>query len=126
MAKSETVKVSKKGHDTIEFDYPFPESLEDPRWGEITNDGDQDVNSLAVAQFRVRLQAAARNVIEDGAEAVQAAVEEFVYGRRVSSGRSRRRARLSSDTVKKAKFSKEQLAALQEAGISIEGMDDDS
>jgi len=124
MATAETIKVSKKGHDAIEFEYSLPESLEDPRWEEIANDPDADVNALAVAQFRVRLQAAARNVIEDGAEAVQQAVEQFVYGRRTSSGRKSRRARISSDTVKEAKFTKDQLAALQAAGIEVEGMED--
>lgn len=123
MAEVANVKVSKKDHETIEFSYPFPEALDDPRWGEITEDPEKDVNALAVAQFRVRLQAAARNVIEDGAEAVQQVAEEFVYGRRTPS-KSRRRARVSAETVKKAKFSKEQLAALQAAGIEVEGMED--
>jgi hypothetical protein len=123
MAKNETFTISKKGQDPISVTYPFPENLEDPRWQEVVNDYPQDVHELAVSQFRVRLQAAGRSQYDDGAEAVQSAVGEYVYGRR-QAGPRKSRARLSKDAVKKAKFTKEQLAALAEAGIQVEGTED--
>lgn len=119
MAKNDTFKVSKRGMEGVEIEYPFPESLDDPRWDEIVNENPADINELAVSAFRVRLQGAIRPLLEEGAEAVQAGAGEYVYGRRTPSKR-RSRARVSKDAIEEGGFSEEQLALLRNAGVAIE------
>lgn len=120
MPKEVTFTVSKKGGPSVEVNFMEPENLEDPRWKDIVSNPDEDINTLAVAALRVRLQAGARDELEDGEAAVQAYVNEYVYKTGGTRAGARPKPKLSKDAAKKGKFSAAQLAMLKEAGFAIE------
>ena len=123
MAKVETFKVSKAGEPAIEASLSLPENLDDPRWSELV-EGDvrEAQHTLALQNFIIKLQGAARGSFSDGAAAVQTAVEAYRYGGRRAPGTGRKAKRVTMDTkaVKKLKFTPEQIEALKAAGMSFD------
>lgn len=120
MAKQTKFKVSKTGVEPVTVTFDEPETLTDPRWGEL-GINENAINELAVQNLVIKIQGVARTKISDGAKAVQEAVDSYRYGQR--SGGGGRKVTLSADTVKQAKFTPEQLAALRAAGVELPGME---
>jgi len=117
MATSETFKVSKKGVEGVLCTYLAPENLEDPAWQELVSDVKEDVHNLALQALVVRMQAAGRAHIEQGPEAVQAAVDRYKFNARAGGFRI---PSIEKKTAKSLKFTDEQIAALRAAGVMIE------
>lgn len=117
MAKSETFKVSKKGIEGVVCTFNAPENLEDPAWSELVSDVNTDIHNLALQALVVRMQAAGRAHIEQGQEAVQAAVDRYKFGARAGGFRA---PTLEKKSVKSLKFTEDQIAALRAAGVMIE------
>lgn len=120
MAKQTKFKVSKRGVEPIEVSFDAPESLEDPRWGELVSKAGEDVNELAVQNLVIKIQSGARARLEEGADAVQKYVNEYKYGARVAGGGGKKKVALAADQVKTAKFSKAQIEMLRAAGVQID------
>lgn len=112
-------KVSKTGVEPVKVNFTRPDNVNDPRWQELGVSTEQ-INELAVDSLVIKIQGVARGALGDGASAVQAKVDGYKYGQRAAGGG--KVVKLSADQVKTAKFSKEQLAMLQTAGVNVEGM----
>lgn len=118
MAKEITFQVSKRGGPSTECRFLAPESVDDPRWGEVVSNPQEDIHELALQNLVIKIQAGARNELEEsGAEAAQAYVNQYKYGARQGGGF--RRPTLNSTQVKELKFSKAQLEALRAAGVKL-------
>lgn len=127
MAKSDTFKVSRKGHEGVTVTVERkPETVEEfVSLGLVQKE--EDVVDLAYQNWVIKVQAGARNRLDDGAEAVQKYVAEYTFGARTGGGGggSRRQpVKLAADQAKTLKFSKAQLDALRAAGVQIEGMEE--
>lgn len=120
MAKQTTFKVSKTGVEPISVKFDEPENIKDPRWAELGID-ESGINELAVQNLVIKIQGVARTKLDEGAKAVQEAVDGYKYGQR--SGGGTRKVVLSSEVVQKAAFTAEQLEALRAAGVTIPGME---
>lgn len=120
--KTETFKVSKAGQTAIEVSFDAPENLDDPRWAELV-EGDvrEAQHTLALQNLVIKIQGAARGSFTEGPEAVQAAVTGYKYGgRRVGGGgRKSKSVKMDKKEIKQLKFTPEQIAALQAAGVQI-------
>lgn len=123
MAKQTTFKVSKTGVEPISVKFDEPENIKDPRWAELGID-ESGINELAVQNLVIKIQGVARTKLDEGAKAVQEAVDGYKYGQR--SGGGVRKVVLSSEVVQKAAFTPEQLEALRAAGVTIPGMESES
>ena len=119
MAKEVTFAVSKRDGPSCEVAFMEPETLDDPRWNELVADPKTDINTLALKSLRVAIQAGAREELDDGEAAVQAYVNEYVY-RGGGRGIRVKKAPVTKDLQKRAKFSPEQIEALRAAGFPIE------
>lgn len=120
MGKEISFTVSKRDGPSVTVNFIEPENLQDPRWKDIVSNPDEDINTLAVAALRVRLQAGARDELEDGEAAVQKYVDEYVYKAGGTRAGARPKPKLSKEAAKKGKFSTAQLAMLKEAGFAVE------
>ena len=120
MPKKVAFTVSKRDGPSVEVSFMEPENLTDERWKAIVSNPDEDINTLAVAALRVRLQAGARDELEDGEAAVQKYVDSYVYKSGGTRAAAKPGAKLSKEAAKKGKFSAAQLAMLKEAGFAIE------
>jgi hypothetical protein len=123
MAKDTTFKVSKTGVEPVKVTFAEPENLNDPRWTELGVD-QAGINELAVQNLVIKIQGIARGKLGDGPSAVQAAVDGYKYGQRASGGGTKK-VSLSTDQVKQAKFTPEQLATLRAAGVVLPGMEEE-
>lgn len=127
MAKSDTFKVSKKGNPGITISHDRkPETVEEfVSLGLVQKE--EDVVDLAYQNWVIKVQAGARNRLDEGADAVQKYVNEYTFGARTGGGTGTKRSavKLASDQVKTLKFSKAQLDALRAAGVKIEGMEEE-
>jgi len=121
MATETTFTVSKRGEEGIEVSWSAPENLDDPRWAEVVQDPEKDINSAAVRNIIISIQSGARSRLEQGAEAVQAFVDAFKTGVRQPGG-GRARPKLDAETSEALGFTEEQLAALSEAGMNVEAL----
>lgn len=120
MAKSETFKVSKKGHDEVELnDSRVPETLEEFESLNLVSKFPDDVIDLARQSIVIKMQSGARSRIDQGQEAMQDYVDNYTFGARTGGGGARKPT-LTKDKAKDLKFSKAQLEALRAAGVQIE------
>lgn len=117
MAALTTFKVSKRGGPSAEISWQAPESLDDPRWEEVVSDPEEDINTLAVQNLIIKIQAGARERLEDGEDAVNAYVEAYKFGQRTSTRRPT--PSLDETQVSDLGFTPEQLAALKAAGMQV-------
>jgi len=119
MAKQVTFSVSKTGKEPIEVTFLAPESLTDPRWKEVVSNPDEDINELALQNLVIKIQSGARQRLDQGKAAVQAYVDAYKYGAR-QAGLGSRPVVISTEQVKRVRFSPEQIAALKAAGVVFE------
>jgi len=121
MPKDTTFKISKRDQEAIVVNFSEPENLDDPRWKAMVEGDDVTgaVHNLALQSYVIKAQAAGRAVFAEGAEAVQAAVDGYVFGARRTGGGTRK-VSIGKKESKALKFSPEQLAALAAAGVSFE------
>ena len=117
MAPTESFSISKRGAEPIEVTRDLPQSVDDPIWAECVSNVEEDINTLARQALVVKMQAAGRQHIDQGEDAVQTAVSGYKFGAR--SGGFRRPS-ISGSTAAELQFSPEQLAALQAAGVQID------
>ena len=118
MSKQVEFQVSKRNGPSTTCQWNAPESLEDPRWTEVTSNRDEDVNELALQSIIIKIQAGAREVLEkDGDQAAQEYVNTYKFGAR-SGGY--RRPTLGAEKVKQGGFTEEQMAILRAAGVRFE------
>jgi hypothetical protein len=124
--KEAQITVSKRDGPSVKVTFKEPESLEDPRWKELVNKPEEDINTLAVSAIRVKVQSGARDELDaskddNGEAAVQKYLDEYQYKGGRTRGTSKKTPKLSKDAAKKGKFSIAQLAMLAEAGFDVEG-----
>ncbi len=129
MPKEMTFGVSKKGQEGVTVTWMAPENLEDPRWNEVV-DQPSSIHAAALRSVVISMQSGARSRLDSeaadgGLAAVQTYVNEFKYGvRQPGAGGGRKKVSISADKQKELKFSKAQLAALAEAGVSLPGTEE--
>ena len=126
MPKQSTFKISQKGVQPVTVTFNEPENIPVEAWKQYIPGGDVEagINELAVQNLVIKMQAGGRRVIGDGQAAAQTAINEYKYGQR-TAGTRMPAAKLSAESVKKGKFSAEQLAMLKAAGVNIEGMEEE-
>ena len=130
MAKEMTFKVSKKGAPGVTASWSAPENLEDPRWDEVVKER-ADIHAAALRSVVISIQSGARSRLnseaaDGGLAGVQEYVDSFIYGvRQPGAAGGRKKVSISADKQKELKFSKAQLAALAEAGVSLPGDEDE-
>jgi len=118
MAKTVTFSVSKRNGPSVEVTFDEPETISDARWGELVNNVEEDINTLALKALRVSIQAGAREELDGGEEAVQTYVNTYKY--KAGGTRTAKAKPVTKEMQKKGKFSKEQLEVLQAAGFMVE------
>lgn len=126
MAKNDTFTVAQKGNSGHVVTWLRPDGVDDAEWQKrIAGDHSETVtlkvskavaaalNDLAVQQFVIKAQGAARSELNNGKAAVQAKVNRYQYGARGTS--------LPSPVfdAKEAGLSLAQCIALEAAGITI-------
>lgn len=125
MATKQTFSVSKKDFPDFEVAVLLPDSVDDPRWDEITSKGKEDIHDLALSAWIVKAQGSARNKLdkdqsdEANLASAQAAAESYKYGARTPSTSSVKPV-LSKEKIKSLRFTKEQIASLAALGVRIE------
>lgn len=118
MAKQITFSVSKRNGPETTCTFDAPENLEDPRWQQVVSNPAEDINELAVQNLVIKIQAGARNKLEEeGAEAAQAYVNQYQYGNR--SGGGFKRPTIAAGQAKELRFTKAQIEALRAAGVKF-------
>lgn len=131
MAKEMTFKVSAKDKGGVTVTWSSPENLEDPRWNEVV-DQPSSIHAAALRSVVISIQSGARTRLDPeaadgGLAAVQTFVNEFKYGvRQPGAGGGRKKVSISADKQKALKFSKAQLEALAEAGVSLPGAEEEA
>jgi hypothetical protein len=113
MATQTTFTVKSKDHSGFVVDFNAPDSFDDPRWSEIVaGDTKAAIHELALQQFIVKCQGAARGKLSAGKAAVQAAATNYKYGARGGS---------SKPTIDagELKLSAAQIAALEASGCVV-------
>jgi hypothetical protein len=129
MPKEMTFKVSAKDKGGVTVTWSSPEHLEDPRWNEVV-DQPSSIHAAALRSVVISIQSGARTRLDPeaadgGLAAVQTFVNEFKYGvRQPGAGGGRKKVSISADKQKALKFSKAQLEALAEAGVSLPGAEE--
>lgn len=119
MAKTDTFKVSKRDHEGFEVNHArVPETLEEFESLNLVSKYPGDVIDLAHQALVIKMQAGARQRLDNGIEAVQEYVDSYTYGARTGGGS--RKPTLSADKAKDLKFTKAQLEALAAAGVNVE------
>lgn len=118
MAKSDTFKVSKKGHEGFTVNHNrVPETIEEFTSLNLVQK-EQDVIDLAHQALVIKMQAGARSRLDQGEQAVQDYVDNYTYGARTGGGGARKPT-LSTSQAKDLKFTKAQLEALRAAGVNL-------
>lgn len=119
MAKPHEFKVSKKGVEPVTVTILRPENLQDEAWNKLVKESEKDeaINDLAFQNLVIKVQAGARNFLDQGQEKVQAYVDQYQYGARVGGGFTR--PALGPSQIAQGGFTEEQLAALRAAGVRI-------
>ena len=115
-----TFKVSKKDVEGVEVRREVPDSLEDPRWGDLVLKPEEDIHELALQALIVKIQAGARSRLELGEQAVQAYVDSYKFGARSSAIAA---PTISASDAAEQAFTPEQLEYLQAAGMRLSADD---
>ena len=129
MAKEMTFKISSEKKGSVIATWNAPENLEDPRWNEVV-DQPSSIHAAALRSVVISIQSGARSRLDPeaadgGLAAVQTYVDEFKYGVRQPGTGGRKKVSISADKQKALKFSKAQLEALREAGVSLPDAEED-
>lgn len=119
MAKQDTFKVSSRTHQGFEVvNSRRPENAEEFLSLNLVS-SESDIVELAYQNWVIKAQARARAKLADGQEAVQKAVDEYIFGARAAGGTTTRRKAVKVDAAqaKDLRFTKAQIEALKAAGV---------